>query len=182
MLNYRKVHLWCAGQYGFEADVFDAGGSEQLRAVMLQPWGVRVGVLICYDIEFPEAARSLFLQGVELLLVPTALAEGCPAIPRCVVPCRAMENHCFVMYSNFPSADAPAGMIGATEKPITFCGLSCIVDAHGVDVARATGPFQGLLLAPLSLRSREAIVDRNPYLLHRRPDVYQNEEQKKSVG
>ena len=71
----RQTHLW--SQY--ERDLFTPGGPEQLRVVTLPgPTHLRVGVLICYDLEFPEPARVLAVQGAQLLVVPTALVIGKP--------------------------------------------------------------------------------------------------------
>jgi len=69
--NYRKVHLWAC----YEDTIFTAGSAEEnFKVFELVPGGPRIGVLICYDIEFPEAARVLFLQKLDILCVPTALA------------------------------------------------------------------------------------------------------------
>ena len=54
--------------------------------------GLRVALMICYDLEFPEAARTLALRGAELLLVPTALMRPNDAVATRLVPTRAMEN------------------------------------------------------------------------------------------
>ena len=178
------MHLWCDGDYGFEADVFDSGDESQLNCVRLKPWNLSVGVLICYDVEFPEASRVLFLKGADIILVPTALACSGPldevqVIPRCVIPCRAMENSCFILYSNFPAVDEGVGSTESTRPrlkarttSIQFCGLSCIVSAEGKDLARATTTSEGLLIASLNLRDRDIISARNPYRLHRLPGFY----------
>ncbi|GGK92634.1 carbon-nitrogen hydrolase [Salinibacterium xinjiangense] len=60
---YRKVHLWDE-----EKSIFAAG--DETQPVVETPLG-RIGVLICYDLEFPEVPRSLALRGAELLVVPT---------------------------------------------------------------------------------------------------------------
>eukprot|EP00854_Cymbomonas_tetramitiformis_P008388 gene8388-9967_t len=74
-LNYRKVNLWGP----WEQATFARGTPEHLRGAPLalrSGLTVRCGVIICYDVEFPEPARCLARQGVELLLVPTALGAG----------------------------------------------------------------------------------------------------------
>ena len=63
---FRKIHLW-----NREKDIF----SEGHRALTLQFGGHRLGLEICYDLQFPELASYYARQGVELLLVPTAWAE-----------------------------------------------------------------------------------------------------------
>ena len=61
---------------------------------------LKVGLLVCFDIEFPEPARCLALAGATVLIVPTALG-GCGTenvVPACCIPTRAMENHVAVLY------------------------------------------------------------------------------------
>jgi predicted amidohydrolase len=62
--------------------------------------GLKVGLLICYDIEFPEASRMLALAGAELIAVPTALMEPYCRTTRIIIPARAYENQLFVAYVN----------------------------------------------------------------------------------
>jgi predicted amidohydrolase len=79
--NYRKVNLW--GEW--EHEVFERGEVGQFTPFDLQLASgvhVKTGCLICFDIEFPEPARTLAVQGAELLLVPTALGAG-PRAPTC---------------------------------------------------------------------------------------------------
>eukprot|EP00038_Savillea_parva_P014215 m.10336 g.10336 ORF g.10336 m.10336 type:complete len:273 (-) comp2735_c0_seq1:253-1071(-) len=129
VITYRKVNLWGP----WEAKSFSRGDTTQLRSVPVTLRGghcVRVGVLICYDLEFPEPARCLALDGARVLIAPTALGDRGPVsriTPHCVVPTRANENHVFVLYSNFEgSSSADAG--GPGENP-QFCGRSAIVNS-----------------------------------------------------
>ena len=96
--HYRKIQRFGA----MERDSFAPG-----------PWappvfdlaGRRCGMLICYDIEFPEHARALAKQGAELLLVPTANPQGFPHVPDLLVPARAAENRMIVAYANYAGDD-----------------------------------------------------------------------------
>jgi predicted amidohydrolase len=86
-LNYRKIHLWS----DYEKRIFTPGGLEDLKVVTLDS-NYKVGILVCFDIEFPEPARVLTLMGAELLIVPTALGTG-PVdhlTPRCFIPTRCL--------------------------------------------------------------------------------------------
>jgi predicted amidohydrolase/alkylhydroperoxidase/carboxymuconolactone decarboxylase family protein YurZ len=65
---YRKLHL-----FGAEKQRFAPGDS---GLPIFEVGGVRVGVLVCYDLRFPESARLLALQGAELIAVPTAWVTG----------------------------------------------------------------------------------------------------------
>lgn len=70
--HYRKTHLYGEDEFA----VFTPGNAEDLAVSTLQPSGICIGALICMDVEYPEPARLLALQGAELLIIPTALALG----------------------------------------------------------------------------------------------------------
>jgi 5-aminopentanamidase len=151
--NYRKTHL-----YGSEENrVFQRGDS----LVVAELKGLKLGILICYDIEFPEAVRALALAGAELIAVPTALIQPFDIVARTLVPARAFENQVYVAY---------AGMCGR-EGGIGYCGLSCIVGPDGRDLARAgTGP--ALLFADIDPAAISRGWRSNPYLSDRHPELY----------
>jgi predicted amidohydrolase len=69
--------------------------------------GLRIGILICYDVEFPENVRRLALAGAHLIAVPTALpaTDQAGLIARKMVPVRAFENQLFIAYANHCGAD-----------------------------------------------------------------------------
>ena len=153
LANYRKTHL-----YGREERRLFAPG-ESLMLAELD--GLKIGILICYDVEFPEAVRALALAGAELIAVPTALIRPFDIVARTLVPARAFENQVYVAY---------AGMCGS-EAGLGYCGLSCIVGPDGQDLARAgTGP--ALLLADIDLSAIPKGRMSNPYLSDRRPRLY----------
>ncbi len=152
--NYRKIHL-----YGPEEKRLFAAGDEW---VMVAIAGVQVGLLICFDVEFPEAVRTLALQGAELIIVPTTLAGPNEAIPLQMVPTRALENQIFVAYAN---------RIGC-EGELTYCGHSCIIDPTGTAIAQA-GYDEALLVGEIdpAIIARERAAAHS-YLCDRRPSLY----------
>ena len=153
MANYRKIHLYGAE----EKRLFQPGDS--LVLAELEGW--KVGILICYDVEFPEAVRTLAMAGVELIAVPTALIQPFDIVARTLVPARAFENQVYVAY---------AGMCG-NEGSLGYCGLSCIVGLDGQDLARAdTRP--ALLFADIDSSAISKGRKSNPYLSDRRMELY----------
>ena len=151
--NYRKTHL-----YGTEEKRLFVPGDDLVTADLD---GLKVGILICYDVEFPEAVRALALAGAELIAVPTALIEPFDIVSRTLVPARAFENQVCVAY---------AGMCGR-EGDLGYCGLSCIVGPDGRDLARAdAGP--ALLAADIDPAGITTGRKTNPYLSDRRPALY----------
>ena len=154
LCNYRKTHLF--GE--LDRSMFSPG-DDHFPVVELDGW--KVGLLICYDIEFPENARRLALNGAELILVPTANMAPYDFVCQVTVRSRAQENQCYLVYANYCGS----------EGEIQYCGQSSIVGPDG-DVLAMAGDEEGLLLADLQrervLRGREAF----PYLADLRRDLY----------
>jgi len=117
-LHYRKTHLW-PGEVG----IVEAGN----RLVTTLWKGIRVGFLICYDIEFPEPARALAQLGAELLLVTNGNFDPDGPVHRTCIRARAMENQVFALMVNRCGAN----------KNLVFCGGSAVVDPFGNLLAEA---------------------------------------------
>jgi 5-aminopentanamidase len=152
---YRKCHL-----FGAHEKAAFAAAAELSPIVAIG--GIRVGLLICYDVEFPEWVRTLALAGAELLIVPTALPRLAAAnrVSLSMVPTRAFENHVFIAY-----ADLCGG-----ERGTDYQGGSVIAGPDGEILARA-GAGPSLLITGIEPeRSRDAGLD--PYLADRRPELY----------
>ncbi|EAR50236.1 putative hydrolase [Oceanicola granulosus HTCC2516] len=126
---------------GWEKDTFRPGAAP----LRFECGGLRVGVVICYDVEFPELLRAEAEAGVDLVAVPTALMEPHERISRQVVPVRAMENQVFVAYAN------RAG----TEPDLRFVGLSRICGPRGETLTEADAA-PTLLFADLD---RQVLLD-----------------------
>ncbi|MGW1028309.1 carbon-nitrogen hydrolase family protein [Streptomyces sp. NPDC002577] len=154
LANYRKTHLFGC----FERDHFTPGEQPVVQAELN---GLRVGLMICYDVEFPENVRAHALAGTDLLLVPTAQMHPFQFVAECVVPVRAFESQMYIAYVN---------RVGQ-EGEFDFVGLSTLAGPDGVARARA-GRGEELVLVDadpvLLAASREA----NPYLKDRRPGLY----------
>jgi len=100
--------------------------------------GLKLGLLVCFDVEFPENVRAAARAGAELILVPTALWDRVPIVARMVVPVRAYENGVFVAYANY---------CGPNDGE-TYLGESVIAAPDGRDLARA-GKAPALITATL---------------------------------
>ncbi|SCK20725.1 carbon-nitrogen hydrolase family protein [Vogesella sp. LIG4] len=91
LLAYRKTHLWAS-----DVGVFEPGSE-----LPVTTWrGRKVGMLICFDIEFPETARALASQGAELLLVTNGNMDPYGPVHRTLMQARAMENQLFAVMVN----------------------------------------------------------------------------------
>lgn len=131
---YRKTHL-----FGEERGAFAAG--DELLIVDLD--GVKIGLLICFDVEFPEVARSLALAGADLLVTISANMEPFGRDHDVLSTARALENGLPHLYVN---------QVGTGEEFI-FSGGTMIVSADGDHLAEA-GPSEEVLTFSLNPRAR----------------------------
>jgi predicted amidohydrolase len=99
----------------------------------------RVGLLICYDVEFPEAVRRLASDGAQTVLVPTANMAGFEVVQQVLVRARACENGCGVVYANYCGAD----------DLFEYNGLSVICGPDGEVLAQAGVESEELIVADL---------------------------------
>lgn len=147
--SYRKIHLYDSFGYK-ESDRLLAG---DIAPVVLEVHGIAVGLMTCYDLRFPEMARSLVDHGAELLVVPAAWVAGPGKADHwtTLLKARAIENTVYV---------AAAGQPGPR-----YTGHSMVVTPRGETVVVAEGPVvQG--------RVERAVLDEvraeNPSLANRR--------------
>ncbi|MEF2550095.1 carbon-nitrogen hydrolase family protein [Aurantimonas sp. A2-1-M11] len=122
--------------------------------------GLRCGLLVCFDVEFPELCRDLALRGADVILVPTALpqSDGARFIAQNVVPVRAFENQLFVVYADHCGSD------GA----FAYQGQSVIAAPDGLVLASAGEHDAAIILADLDPAAYRASRDQNPYLAETR--------------
>lgn len=154
LLNFRKTHLFG----DLDREMFAPGpGTAELAEID----GYRLGILICYDVEFPEAVRALALGGADLVLVPTANMKPYDAVSHFVVPARAFENELYVAYANRCGS----------EGTLDYMGLSCVGDPNGGNLVLA-GEGEELIVVDLSPERLQAGRALNTHLRDRRPEVY----------
>lgn len=152
--NYRKTHLFGC----FEQDAFTPGDTTVVQADL---GGLRIGIMICYDVEFPENVRAHALAGTDLLLVPTAQMHPFQFVAEQLVPVRAFENQMYIAYVNRTGP----------EGEFEFVGLSCLASPDGVTRTRA-GRGEELVFGEADPELLSASRTNNPYLRDRRPGLY----------
>lgn len=155
---YRKVHLfdeekrWMRpGDLGFR---------------VFEHHGVRMGMLVCFDWVFPEAARALALEGMDLLLHPANLV-----LPFCqdAMRTRALENGIFAITANRVGEEFREG----APRRLDFTGMSQVVGPRGEVVCRAGAGEELRVVEIEPLRARDKLLTpRNDLLGDRRPDCY----------
>jgi len=149
---YRKVHLWAA-----ERRFFTPGN----HFPVFQTKCGKIGLGICYDLEFPETARALALQGVEIIFFSSAQPSCMEKLVDTYIRSRAAENCVFVAHSN---------RVGKEGRTIFF-GRSQIVSPDGRAVARKNRE-QGVVVARVGFGVSRRVRMRLPYLRQRVPDAY----------
>ena len=152
--SYRKIHLYDSFGYQ-ESDRVRAGDGDP---VVVEVAGLRVGLMTCYDLRFPELARALSARGTDLLLCPAAWVAGPRKVRhwQTLVTARAVENLAYV---------AAVGQPGPT-----YSGHSLLVDPRG-DVVVSVEDGEHVVVGEVS---RALVADartENPSLLNRRDEV-----------
>lgn len=161
--KHRKLHLFDidikGGQYFKESDTLTPGNQV---TVFDTPYG-RFGLIICYDIRFPELSRLLVQKGAKFIVAPGAfnMTTG-PAHWELLFRARALDNQVYAL-GVAPARDVSAGYVSY--------GNSLIVDPWGRIVGKL-GEEENMLLGELSLEKVEKVREELPLLKHLRRDVY----------
>ncbi len=145
---YRKSHI--PDGPGYQEKFYFSPGDTGFKVFSTRHG--RIGVAICWDQWFPEAARCLALQGAEMLLYPTAIGSEPPSPGYNSQPHwqRTMQGHAA---ANMVPV-AAANRVGEEQQDgvkVTFYGGSFITDATGTKVAEAPGREEGVIYADLDL-------------------------------
>jgi predicted amidohydrolase len=148
---YRKIHLYDSFGYR-ESDTLSPGPTSP---VIARVGDFRVGLMTCYDLRFPELARALSAEGVDVLVLPAAWVAGPGKIMQwqTLLRARAIENVCWV--------------VAAAQPGPRYCGHSMVVSPTGEVVAEA-GDAEEVLRASLDLEAVRAAREVNPSLANRR--------------
>ncbi|MFY9345260.1 MAG: nitrilase-related carbon-nitrogen hydrolase [Planctomycetota bacterium] len=158
--SYRKIHLFSPN---LEHRRHAAGD----RPCVVDTEFGRLGVLICYDLRFPEIARWYFHHGAELLAVPGQWPEARAQHWRTLLRARAIENQMFVLGCN-RTGQEPSQRGG---ESLAFPGDGRIVDPTGEVLASGSGEA-GAIVAPIELRNVRMMRRILPIARDQRPAVY----------
>jgi len=149
--SYRKIHLYDSFGYR-ESDRLAAG---PIQPVVLDVADVRLGLMTCYDLRFPEHARIVVDAGAEVLVLPAAWVAGDDKLHhwRTLATARAIENTVYV--------------VAAAQGGARYTGHSIVVDPLGRVIAEA-GSGDETISADISPGTVTAARDVNPSLANRR--------------
>lgn len=152
--EYSKIHLF---QLMNEHLHLQAGNTPGRFSIGEIP----AAVMICYDIRFPELARTLALGGAKILFVPAEWPHPRLHHWRTLLQARAIENQMFVVSCN------TVGDSGGTS----FFGHSMVIDPWGEVLAEA-GDAETILTAEIDLALADEVRGRIPVFADRRPNLY----------
>ena len=146
--NYNEKFYYWEGNTGFP---------------MFETRCAKIGIAICYDRHFPEQMRALTLNGVEVILVPTATSTSAlKHIWEMEMQAASIANGVFIAVANRIEA----------EGEVRFFGKSFVTNPKGEIIAQAQGETEELLLVELDLTQIEQMRQILPFLRDRRPEAY----------
>ncbi len=152
--RYAKLHLF--GLTG-EDRYYQAGEEIGLADSVLGP----AGMMVCYDLRFPELARQLCLNGARMILISAQWPKSREHHWQMLAVARAIENQLFVICANRTGS----------ENELVFPGRSMIIDPSGQILADA-GSDEGIALAQIDMAQIEAVRKTIPCMTDRRTDIY----------
>lgn len=155
LAKHRKIQLFGA----LDRDLFIAGDAPVTLARFR---GFAIAMLVCFDVEFPEATRAAALAGADLIAVPTAQMEPFSFVNEHLIRVRAWENGVFLAYANQVGADGE----------LRYVGRSVIADPLGRHLAEAGVEGSELLVATLDLGVSRAARAQSPYLAELRQELF----------
>jgi predicted amidohydrolase len=160
--RYRKTHLPLLG-----VDRYLSPGEAFISPAATAAG--RVGILICYDLRFPEPIRCLSLAGAQIVALPTAWPQAATLYPEYMARSRASENRIYLVAANH---------VGE-ERGVRYLGRSIIVAPSGEVLAQADGKSETILLADVDLAEsdrKHLVFQPGEYELDlmadRRPELY----------
>lgn len=152
---YQKTHLYDAFNYK-ESDTIIPGS--QGNMVLETEFG-NIGIMVCYEIRFPEISRKLALGGADFFFIPSGWVAGTMKEDhwQTILRARAIENTAYVFAAN--------------QVGNTFTGRSMIIDPMGVVLASA-GEEENLIVSKIDPDRIRRVREKLPSVADRRPELY----------
>jgi predicted amidohydrolase len=161
---YRKTHLF------FKEKLCFANGNTGFKTIQHPLKDCRIGVMVCYDWRFPESARSLALQGADIICVPANLVT---TVWETGMKARALENNVFVAVANRCGTEERMLDNGGTQT-LRFNGKSVLYNIDGTPIAQLSETENNILTVTVDVdKSRNKFFNEfNNIFTDRRPDLY----------
>ena len=157
--SYNK---WFLPTFGpFEEKIFFDLGED--TPVFKTKFGT-IGLLVCYDIFFPELSKALSLQGADMLIYISATPSVTRSLFETLIPARAVENTTFLAYVN---------LVG-TQEDLVFWGGSQLYDPLGKLLVKAPYFKESVVTYDIDLKQVKKARAVRPVLRDIRPEIYQD--------
>ena len=157
--KYRKIHLFPLKPME-ESEFFTSGDNTDVKSIV-NINGLQVGILICFDLRYPEISRRLVLEGVDCIIYLAEFPRPRDDVWTTLLRARAMENQIFVIGVN---------RVG-TDPEISFFGKSIVIDPNGKTICSGSSKEE-ILKADLDLKLLNSAKKFIPTLSLRHPDQY----------
>jgi predicted amidohydrolase len=154
---YRKIYLANFGPFE-EAVWFGRGRDLVLADTKIG----RIGLVICYDLFFPELSKALALQGADVIAAISAAPHTSRRFFDAILPARAIENATYVLYAN---------LVG-TELNQVFSGGTQAIGPRGEDLGRAKDHREAVVAADVDLRQLDVAREFRPTVRDTRPEFF----------
>ena len=152
---YEKMHLANFGKYN--ENMFSPGD----HPVLVEWKGMKFGLIICYDIFFPELSRYYAVNGADAILMASASAEQSERVMRTMLPARALENTVYLVFCN---------NIGEFKDTRFFGGSSVYLPTG--ETAAGTASKEDILTVDIDPEIIRSAREKRPHLRDRRADIY----------
>ncbi|WP_186299893.1 carbon-nitrogen hydrolase family protein [Campylobacter jejuni] len=153
--KYHKTHLYNAFSYNESKDIEE--GQNPIKAFDT-PWG-KMGMMVCYELRFPEIARSLALQGAKLILVPTAWVDG-----------KLKKEH-FSLLSRARALENTVFLCACSQTKNIYTGESALISPLGIELIKM-GEEEALAFVQIDLEEIAQLRKTLPCLEQRRKELY----------
>jgi len=157
MAKYRKIHLADYPPLNEGSEIVP--GNE---LVWVEIEGFKFGLMICYDLRFPEMSRSLAVNGADVLLLVSAWPFPRNVHYDLLTRTRAVENQAYFIAANRTGKDGS----------FHFCGSSRIADPFGIMVASSAEEREEMIVGELQKELISSTRKKMPVFQHRRPTIY----------
>lgn len=157
-----KYNKWFLPTFGpFEEKIFFDQGEE--LPIIKTKFG-KIGLIVCYDIFFPELCKAYSMQGADIIICLSATPSVNRKYFETLIPARAIENTVFFVYVN----------IVGNQDDLVFFGGAQIYDPLGAQIVKAPYFKESIKIAELDLKKIKMARANRPVIRDIRPEIYQD--------
>lgn len=153
--KYSKTHLYDAFSYDESKDI--NASNEKIKAFDTR-WG-KMGIMVCYELRFPEIARTLALDGARLILVPTAWVDG-----------KYKDEH-FMLFTKTRALENTVFLCASNQTGNIYTGRSALINPLGLEEMKL-GVDEGLQVFEICFDKIDEVRKTLPCISQRKPNLY----------